>query len=241
MWPLGEGKAGGAAEFGVVRVDPTQSIAAAVAAAAAGAEVVVEPGEYREQVRLKTGVRVTSRVPRGAVLRLPSGASETDAAVIAFEVSNAVFTGFRIQGDAATPLGAGIVVRNATVSLSDLDISGAGTAGIEYVGNGGGSVVGVDFHDNPGAAIVVRAGASPRVAHNSFARNATSERAPGALLVEAAARPAITSNTFYGVSPESIIVPPGIGRAALLRDNWFVSAPVEHPAAPPARPARGRR
>jgi len=241
LLPVFNDQTGGAAASAVVRVNPPQSIGEAIAAATAGAEILVEPGEYREQLRLKTGVRVTSRVPRGATLRLPGGASETDAAVVAFEVSNAGFSGFRIQGDAATPLGAGIIIRNSTVSLTDLDISGANTVGIEYVGSGGGSVVGVDLHDNPGAAIIVRAGASPRVAHNAFARNATSERAPGTLVVEAAARPSITSNTFHGLSAESIIVPPGITRATLLRDNWFVNAPPERPAAPPSRPSRGRR
>ena len=109
-------------------VTPDQSIAAAIASADAGTEVIVEPGEYREQVRLKTGVRVTSRVPRGASLRLPGGASETDAAVIAFEVSDADFSGFRIEGDAATPLGIGIVIRNSNVVVSDVEISGARTA-----------------------------------------------------------------------------------------------------------------
>jgi PPM family protein phosphatase len=241
LLPVSNDQTGGAAASAVVRVNPPQSIGEAIAAAPAGAEILVEPGEYREQLPLKTGVRVTSRVPRGATLRLPGGASETDAAVVAFEVSNAGFSGFRIQGDAATPLGTGIVIRNSTVSLTDLDISGANTAGIEYVGSEGGSVVGVDLHDNPGAAIIVRAGTSPRVAHNAFARNATSERAPGTLVVEAAARPSITSNTFHGLSPESIIVPPGMTRATLLRDNWFVNAPPERPATPPSRPSRGRR
>jgi serine/threonine protein phosphatase PrpC len=232
----------GAAGSPIVRVGPAESIAAAVASAAPGAEVLVEPGEYREQVRMKNGVRVTSRVPRGATLRLPSGASETDAAVVAFDISNAALSGFRIQGDAATPLGAGILVRNSTVSLSDLDISGAHGAAIEYVGNGGGSLVAADLHDNPGAALVVRAGSAPRVVHNAFARNATSERAPGALLVEAGARPFIASNTFHGVNPESIIVPPGMTGTSVLRDNWFLDVPVDRPAAQPAsRPARGRR
>jgi len=233
---------GDAASSLIVRVGPAQSIDAAVAAAAAGAEVLVEPGEYREQVRLKSGVRVTSRVPRGATLRLPGGAAETDAAVVAFDVSNAALSGFRIQGDAATPLGAGIVVRNSIVSLSDLEISGAIGAAIEYVGNGGGSIVGADLHDNPGAALVVRAGSSPRIVHNAFARNATSERATGTLLVEAGARPSIASNMFHGVNPESITVPPGMTRTNLLRDNWFMNVPAERPAAqPPSRPARGRR
>ncbi len=99
----------------LIRVNPGQSIAAAIDGAAAGAEIVVEPGEYREQLKLKTDVRVVSRLPRGAALRLPSGASEADAAVVALEVSGAVLSGFRIVGDAATPLGAGVVVRNSDV------------------------------------------------------------------------------------------------------------------------------
>jgi hypothetical protein len=59
--------------------------------------------------------------------------------------------------------------------------------------------------------------------------------------VEAAARPTITGNTFYGVSPDSLIVPAGVGRAALLRDNFFVNPPVERPAPAPSRSGRGRR
>src|SRR6185436_11709285 len=139
----------GTGNSSIIRVTQTQSISAALAGAAAGAEIVVEPGEYREQLRLKTGVRVTSRVPRGASLRLPTGAAETDAAVVAFEVSGASLAGFRIRGDAATPLGTGIVIRNSTVALSDLEISGAHDSAIEYVGSGGGSVVGADLRDNP--------------------------------------------------------------------------------------------
>ena len=37
-------------------------------------------------------------------IRLPGAASEGDPAVMATDVSNAEFTGFRIVGDAATPL-----------------------------------------------------------------------------------------------------------------------------------------
>ena len=74
LWPLSNA-ARGPGTLATLRVGPPDSISAAVAAAPAGAEVVVEPGEYREQLHLKTGVRVTSRVPRGATLRLPGGAS----------------------------------------------------------------------------------------------------------------------------------------------------------------------
>ena len=59
----------------------------------------------------------------------PGGASETDAAVVAFEVSDAAFSGFRIVGDAATPLGTGVVIRNSNVALSDIEVTGAHIAG----------------------------------------------------------------------------------------------------------------
>ncbi len=227
----------------IIRVAPGEAIGAAVARAVAGGEVIVEPGEYREQIQLKTGVRIISRVARGASLRLPGGASEMDAAVTAFEVSGAVFSGFRIVGDAATALGKGVVVRNSQVELTDIEVTGAHVTAIEYVGADGGALLASHLHDNPGAALVVGGGASPRIAHNAFARNATSERAAGALLVEATARPVITANTFYGLRPESLIVPATIGRAALERDNWFITAPEREAAASvrPGRSGRGRR
>jgi PPM family protein phosphatase len=225
-----------------IHVAPGESITAAIARVHAGGEVLVEPGEYREQIRLKSGVRIISVVPRGASLRLPGGASETDAAVVAFEVSDAAFAGFRIVGDAATALGAGVVIRNSNVELRDIEVTGAHIAAIEYIGAGGGSLIAASLHDNPGVAVVVRTGSAPRLAHNAFLRNATSERAAGTLLVEAAAHPVLTANTFHALRPESLIVPPSIGRAAIERDNWFISAPVEQrPPAAPAPRGRGRR
>ena len=227
---------------GTVRVAAGESIGAAIAQAAAGSKVIVEPGEYREQIRLKTGVHVVSRVPLGASVRLPGGASEADAAVVAFEVSDAAFAGFRVVGDAATPLGTGVLVRNSQVELRDLEVTGAHVAGIEYVGTDGGSLIAAHLHDNPGAAIVVRTGASPRLAHSAFGRNATSERAAGPLLVETGARPVLTANTFYALRPEALILPPTINRSVVERDNWFITPPGDRmPAATPSRQGRGRR
>ena len=186
---------------------------------------------------MKDGVHIVSRVPRGASIRLPGGASETEAAVVAFDVAGAALSGFRIIGDAATPLGTGVIVRNSDLALSDVEITGARAAAIEYAGGSGGSLVAGFLHDNPGAAIVVRAGASPRIAHNLFARNATSERAPGTLLVEADARPELTANTFQGVRPESIVIPARPDGVPVQRDNWFIPA---ESARPPAAASRGR-
>src|SRR5262249_927507 len=84
-------------------VKPGESIAAAVERAAPGSQIIVEPGEYRERVLLKDGIRLVSRVPRGATIRLPGATSDTDLvpAVVADHVSHAELIGFRIIGDAA--------------------------------------------------------------------------------------------------------------------------------------------
>ena len=221
-----------------ITVRPRESIGDAIAAARPGTEVIVEPGEYRERVRLKEGVRLVSRLPQRAAIRLPGDASETDAAVVATDISGAALSGFKIVGDAATPLGTGVMIRNATVELSDIEITGAHVTAIEYTTGGSGSLIASHLHDNPGAAIIIRGGATPRVAQNLFVRNASSERAPGTLLVEADARPTLTRNTFDGIRPDSLVLPPGID---IRRDNYFVN-PSDRPASSPARGGgRGRR
>jgi len=227
----------GAPESIVVR--PGESVAAAVRRATPGSDVTVEPGEYRERLELTSGVRVISRVPRGATLRLPGSSPETDPAVVAFEVTGAVLSGFRILGDAATPLGSGVLVRNSTVTLSDLEIAGARGAGVEYRGGSGGSILGGYFHDNAAAAIAVGSGASPRIAHNAFVRNAASERAAGTIFVESDAHPTITANTFVNFKPDAVVVPPRADFGELASGNWFI--PPQAPPAPSGRGGRGRQ
>jgi len=226
---------------GVVVVRPDESIAEALGRAAPGTQVIVEPGEYRERLVLKDGVRVVSRVPRGATIRLPGAASEADPAVVAAEVSNAEFVGFRIIGDAATPLGTGVFVKGANVSIVDVEVSGALTVAIELNQMAGGGVTGSDIHDNPGAALAIRSGASPRIAHNVFARNGLSERAPAAIVVEAGAEPSMVGNVFQGVSPKVFQPLADALRLSVLRENWFPDSPAPRPttsAAPRGRQGR---
>jgi hypothetical protein len=127
-----------------------------------------------------------------------------------------------------------VSVRNAEVMLVDVEVAGAHAMAIEYSGASGGSMLGGDIHDNPGVGIVVRNGGFPRISHNSFVRNATSERAAGTLLIEAGARPVVTGNTFSGVRLESVIVPAGV-LPALERDNWFINPPAPASARPAGR------
>ena len=221
-------------------VSPSGSIGEAIDRARVGGEVIIEPGEYRERIRLKSGVRVRSRVPRSVSIRLPGGASETDAAVVAADIAGAELMGIKIVGDAATPLGIGLLVRNAGVLISDIEISGAHLTAIEIGPGTSASIIAAAVHDNAGAGLTLRASAAPRVAHSEFVRNGMSERAAGAIVIDAGAHPVLTGNVFHGVQAESLTGLMPAERAVVRATNWFVSAeePAMRHAQPPGR--RGR-
>lgn len=221
-------------------VQPGESIADAVGRAGRGAVVVVEPGEYREQISLRDDIRIVSRVPRGATIRLPVAASESDAAVVAQQLSGAEFVGFRIVGDAATPLGTGLRLQDAALSIVDVEIVGATKAAIEFSGIGG-ALIGSEVHDNAGAAMVIREGASPRISHNAFARNGMSERAGGPFTIEPGGRPLFQWNVFSGLGPEAFVALDEDARLALTKQNWFPGLHASRSPVPAARGARPRQ
>jgi PPM family protein phosphatase len=219
------------ADAGLV-VAPGGSIAEAIAGAAAGSSVIVEPGEYRERLVLRDGIRVVSRVPRGATLRLPGAASEGEAAVTAIGPMTAELNGFRIVGDAATPLGTGIVIRGAAVSIVNVEITGAARAALDISG-GNALVIGSDIRENPGMALAVRSDASPRVTHNLFSRNALSSAATAWVLIEAGAHPSMTGNVFEDPAPRIVAADERV-RAPILQSNWFVGARRSIPPSGPS-------
>lgn len=217
-----------------VIVGEGQSIAAALAEAAPGVTIAVEPGEYRERLTLRSGVRVVSRVPRAAVLRLPDTATDEDVAVTAVDVTNAELSGFTIVGDAATPLGTGVLVRAASVRLIDLDVSGAAQVAVD-IGPGDGVVLAAsEIHDNPGAALALRSQSTAQIRHNEFRSNASSEDAPAAMLIELGAQPLLRSNLFRDIDPHAFAMLDDAARAQLRSANAFPDA------APGPAPTAGR-
>ena len=204
-------------------VQAGQSIAEALRGAPSGSRIVVEPGEYREQLVIPSGVWIESRVPRGATIRLPATVRDV-ADVAAVEVRNAdgaAFVGFRVRGDSATPLPVGILVQESSFSIIDVEISGATRAAVEVVGKGTSSLMASDLRDNAGSALVVRDGHALRASHNTFARNGKSDRGPAIAVHQAS--PAFTGNTFSGTTPAAFGWLDRAGQDALARDNWFVS------------------
>ena len=214
---------------GVVVVRAGDSIAAAIASAPAGADVVVEPGEYRERLILRDGIRVISRIPRAATLRLPGSASEGEAAVVARGPMTSELVGFRIVGDAATPLGTGIIVREAALSVVNCEVTGAVQAALDLGGTAA-VVIGSDIHDNAGPALAIRAGAGPRVTHNVFFRNGLSTRLAAAIDIERGARPHVTGNIFEGLAPIRVV--DESLRKSLQQENWFVGSRRAEPSPP---------
>jgi serine/threonine protein phosphatase PrpC len=214
-------------------VPPGASIAEAIKNAVAGSEIVVEPGEYREQITLTSGVRLVSRVPRGATIRLPAAVPDAAAtpAVVARNVSGAALVGFNISGDSATPLPIGVLVQNSTISLIDVEITGATRAAVEFADGGASALIASDIRDNRGSALVIRAGAAPRISHNTFARNGWPDSKVAVVSVHQAG-PAFDANVFAGMNESSFS---GLNVGAmetLKRDNWFVTAlPARSPAA----------
>jgi hypothetical protein len=223
-----------------IAVGPTESIAAALQRAAAGSVVLVEPGEYRETLRLKDGIRIVSRVPRAATIRLSGTASEGDAAVVATGVVGAELAGFRIVGDAATPLGTGVLIRASQTSLVDIEVTGAANAAIVVDGTSIATILASDVHDNPGAALTIRA-AVVRLAHSVFMRNGTSEHIRKSFIIDEAANPLITGNVFQDVSREAFGDLSDGARAVLGRDNWFADAPDVRSTSSTTPPVRAGR
>ncbi len=225
----------------VIVVGGSGSIAEALLRAEAGSTVIVEPGEYHERLVLRSGVRLVSRVPRAATIRLPGSASEADPAIVAADIRDAEFAGFRVLGDAATPLGTGVLVRNSELSIVDVEISGATRIAVDIGGVSRPSVVASDIRDNPGAALAIRSGATARIVHNVFVRNGLSLSATDTIVVDADAEPEFSGNVFHGVGRG------GFGEngdgwwPTLFRDNWFPDAEQGRPSGSKTPRDRGSR
>ncbi|HTT63478.1 MAG TPA: protein phosphatase 2C domain-containing protein [Bryobacteraceae bacterium] len=189
------------------------TIQSALAEARRGDTVEVESGEYREQVRLKSGVAVRSRVPRGVVLRAdPLGDSP---GVLADDVTGATLSGFRILADAQMPLSAGIVLINSQVEMDDLEVAGAGT-GIETHGARSSVLRASAIHDCTADGILVSGTSAPWLSHNAIQRNGHA----GVAVLEGS-HPVLVGNV---IEKNPVALPPDVNMDTIRERNFFLDA-----------------
>lgn len=217
----------------------TATINEALNQARHGQTVLVAPGQYRETVQLRDGVRLVSQVPRGAVILPPPGTGVP--AVTAQGVEGAAFQGFLITGDAQAPLQVGIRLADSEVEVAGVEISGAVTAAIEVAGADRSSIRYSYLHDNPGGGVIVGGESAPRLLHNLIAGNGRVQGAPRpGVEVREAARPELIENRIVGNGGGGIALPSperaqevftwnSFGGAAAAQAVRVVSAPLPAP------------
>jgi serine/threonine protein phosphatase PrpC len=212
------------------------SIHEALEKARPGDTVEVSSGEYSEQLRLKSGVTVTSRMPDVPILRaapLESGPGGTSVAILAEGVKGARVSGFRILADEKAPLAAGVVIADSDLELQDTEIVGANT-GIEIRGNSKPVLRANSIQDCRDSGIRISGNSAPWVLHNAILRNGrrAHDPAPG-VLIEESARPVLIGNVFTDNGGDPLAMPAGPDRVAAMKFNFFLNAK------PPARTPRG--
>jgi len=230
----------------------TATIGEALQQASPGDTVEVMPGTYHEALQLRSGVALVSRVPRGAVLLPPPGSGVP--AISAQSAVDASVEGFRIAGDAQTPLQVGIRLADSDVGIDGVEITGAQTAAIDMVESDRSEVRYSFIHDNPGNGVLIESNAAPRLIANLIAGNG---RAPGAparpgVEVRDGARPDLVENRFEGNGGGGVLLPNQDRAAEVYAWNGFANAgraeavrapvpqPQPQPPAPQPAPARRR-
>lgn len=194
-----------------------------------GDTVELLAGEYREQVHLREGVNLTSRVPYAAILRAAPAHSGLSIALVAEKIRNVRVTGLRIIGDQKMPLALGIFVNDGDVQIEDSEISGA-TVGIEIRGNGHPTLRANSIHDCLSSGVVISGDATAWLSHNDILRNGRGghETNPG-VLVSGAARPVLIGNVFGDNGSQAVVIPPGMESGPIVKFNFFLNGePVGH-------------
>jgi hypothetical protein len=200
------------------------SIGRALERAQAGSVIEVAPGEYAEQVRMKEGVSLVSQRPHEAVLKLDEQAQDK-ISVVAQGIRTGRISGFKIQGGGANSLSVGISIMDSGLSVEDMEVVGATTAGVLVGGRSVAVLRGNFVHDNAGTGIVVQGEAAPRLIHNLILANGKQgkKKQPGISILERA-NPVLERNIISDNGAEPILNRSSASQKQKLQNN-FLNAP----------------
>jgi PPM family protein phosphatase len=202
-----------------------ETIPEALTAAHSGDTVMVDPGEYRGPLTLKSGITLQSRESREAILLAPIDGSEP--VVRADRVQGARLIGFRIESAAAgtpeqpkaTPH-EGIVLVDSQVELIDMEVEGA-AVGIEIRGAASPVLLGNAIHDCAGEGILISGPSTPRLSHNSLLRNGRA-----GVAAHDGAHPVLVGNIF---EKNSVDLPQDVNMDAIREANFFLDVKAPRP------------
>ena len=189
--------------------DAITTIGAALARARPGDTIEVRPGEYHEDVHLRSGISVVSTALHGARIVSPN------VAVLAQDIHNARFAGFEIAG----PGRVGIRIADSDLRVTDVRVSGMQNSGIEITGTGESVIQASEIADNPGAGVSVSENARPRLEHNLIRHNGHGPMMLPGILIEGSAAPIFFGNIIEESGAEQIWASPSFHADGLLTDN----------------------
>jgi hypothetical protein len=199
------------------------TIGAALEAARPGDRIEVLPGEYDEAIRLVDSVTLVARAPGEAVIA-PRRLGPDRAAVTAERIRGARFSGFVVRGAAGVGPADGVRIAGSEIELSDLDVSGAGLAGIRIEGDARATLVGSHVHRNLGSGVVIAGRAAARLVGNVIERNGGAPGLPGpGIDVAGAVAPDLVRNLIAENAAEGIRLRRSEWRERFV-DNFFGAA-----------------
>ena len=181
------------------------TIADALDRARPGDRIVVAPGEYREPLRLKEGVSMVAQSAGEVVLRVSHPLALDDAAVMADGIKGAELSGIVIHAGPEAAFPVGIRILNSDLRITNVEVSGAASAGVWIGGNSRATLSASYIYNNPGTGIVIAGTARPRLVGNVIQGNGAraGKAGPGIDVIDNA-EPAVLRNVISGNAAEGI-------------------------------------
>ena len=197
------------------------TIGEAVAAARPGDEVLVEPGEYAEQIYVRPGISLVSRVADAAVLVAQPGS--TPWVAITAGPGPGSLRGFRIAGRPQGTVTTGVRLQGDGFEIENSTFEGLMEVGIDIDERAASTTVLANRFGISGIPVRVGGATAPMLRRNVFASGGDA-RLP-AIEMSAAAAPRLEDNVFsqfahpvlplrrdLPLPPGNLVVPPGSRR-----------------------------